>query len=372
MAKGALIPAPALFEQRRQIELHHDEAHEHQRRADVALDAEPLVQEKERKDRRKDRLEREDQARVARGGELLLDALNDEADAGAENAEKQRRRPDHRCGREPRRLQQQRKREHHNADDDQLAHTEGDGVDLLPGDSLLCQHQIDGVKRRHQQADDVAQRRLERFVQRQQRDADKAQQQREGKLLPRPFAVKQKFKKRREEHGHRADEARVRDRGIQHAVGRADIDHHERKPDEQAVFERFAAGVRDALAEGDAEHEKRRQKAEGVERERLHIAQADRRQAVGNAPKSGGEHQHHIRFSLSLHRVSLQITGTGAGSARGRQYDISIFLAAAQAPRSRKKRSPKDSVFSYPIIFSAALPCRNASRAFPRPRRRWA
>ena len=58
----------------------------HTRKARVA------EQEEGEEDGGEDRLEREDQPRVARGGELLLNALDDEADARAENAEEQRRR----------------------------------------------------------------------------------------------------------------------------------------------------------------------------------------------------------------------------------------------------------------------------------------
>lgn len=95
-------------------------------------------------------------ARVARRGKLLLDALDDEADARAKHAEEQRRRPDLGRAGQARRLKKEGQPEHHHARHRRLQHAEGDGVDLRLRDRLLRHHQIRGVKGRHEQADDIA------------------------------------------------------------------------------------------------------------------------------------------------------------------------------------------------------------------------
>ena len=64
MANGSLIRFFRLFVKKRELDLHHDKAHEHQRRANIALDAEPLAEQEKREDRREDRLERENETRA--------------------------------------------------------------------------------------------------------------------------------------------------------------------------------------------------------------------------------------------------------------------------------------------------------------------
>ena len=56
-----------------------------------------------------------------------------------------------------------------------------------------------------------------------------------------------------------------------------------------------------------SQHDKSRQKAEGVERQRLHIPQADRRQAVRNAPKARRQQQHETCPALMFHWFSLSL-----------------------------------------------------------------
>ena len=59
--------------------------------------------------------------------------------------------------------------QHHHADDGKVAHAERQRVDLFIRHGLFRDHQVDGVKHRCEQADDIAERGLERLVQRHQR-----------------------------------------------------------------------------------------------------------------------------------------------------------------------------------------------------------
>ena len=65
--------------------------------------------------------------------------------------------------------------------------------------------------------------------------------------------------------------------------------------------------MEDIFAKHESQHNKRRQKTEGVERQRLHIPQADRRQAVGNAPEARRQQQHEICPALMFHWFSLSL-----------------------------------------------------------------
>ena len=64
--------------------------------------------------------------------------------------------------------------QHHHADDGEVAYAERQRVDLFIRHGLFCDHQVDGVENCRKQADDIAERRLERFVQRHQRQTDEA------------------------------------------------------------------------------------------------------------------------------------------------------------------------------------------------------
>ena len=68
-----------------------------------------------------------------------------------------------------RRLQKYGEHQHHHADDGKVAHAERQRVDLFIRHGLFRDHQVDGVKHRCEQADDIAERGLERLVQRHQR-----------------------------------------------------------------------------------------------------------------------------------------------------------------------------------------------------------
>lgn len=307
VARAVLRRFFILFQQSRHIQLHDEQAHEHQRRAEIAAHRQALAEQEIGEHGGEYRLEREDQARVARRGKLLLDALDDEADARAKHAEEQRRRPDLGRAGQARRLKKEGQPEHHHARHRRLQHAEGDGVDLRLRDRLLRHHQVHGVEGRHEQADDIARRGTQRLVERQERHACHAHRQGKAELAVRSLSVNDELKEWGKENGHRADEARVGYAGIQNAVGRAEVDRHERQPDENAVPPCFAARAEHPLVKHRAEHGEGREKAEGVERHRLHIAQANGDQAVGNAPKAGRQHQHHVGFSLTVHTHSSDL-----------------------------------------------------------------
>ena len=284
MAAGILLRLfcflPALFEQRAHVDLHQHKARKHQRRAEIAPGADALAEQEEREDRREHRLEREDKARAARCGVPLKDALDHKADARAHDAEEQRRRPDLCRAGQRGRFQKDRQHRDHHADDGEVTHAERQRIDPLIGNGPLGDHQVDRVEYRRKEADHIAEGGLERFVQRHQRKADKAQQHRNAKLLFRLFAVDDELQNRRRHHGKRADESRVGNGRIEHAVGKARIHDDERQSDQNAVLHGHEAHAAQILAENKAKHQKGRDKAEGIERQRLHILQANRRQAI--------------------------------------------------------------------------------------------
>ena len=90
VARAVLRRVFILFQQSRHIQLHDEQAHKHQRRAEIAAHRQALAEQEIGEHGGEYRLERKDQARVARRGELLLNALDDEADARAKHAEEQR------------------------------------------------------------------------------------------------------------------------------------------------------------------------------------------------------------------------------------------------------------------------------------------
>ena len=57
----------------------------------------------------------------------------------------------------------------YHADDGEVAYAERQRVDLFIRHGLFCDHQVDGVENCRKQADDIAERGLERLVQRHQR-----------------------------------------------------------------------------------------------------------------------------------------------------------------------------------------------------------
>ena len=81
-------------------------------------------------------------------------------------------------------------------------------------------------------------------------------------------------------HGKRADEARVGNGGIKHTVGKARIHDDKRQSDHDTVLHGHAAHTAQILVENKAQHQKGYDKAKRIERQRLHIPQADRRQAI--------------------------------------------------------------------------------------------
>ncbi len=104
-----------------------------------------------------------------------------------------------------------------------------------------------------------------------------------------------------------------------------------------------------------SQHDKRRQKAEGVERQRLHIPQTDRRQAVGNAPKARRQQQHEnlpcadvpLVF-LSLLKISL-LSFVKRGALR-RPFDQLILSCLLGFRKWHEKRKCKN-IDAHALLF---------------------
>ena len=105
------------------VALHDEQAQQHQRRADIAPQRQDLAGHDKGHHGGKYRLQGKDQAHMAGGGILLLDRLNDEGNAGAYHAQKQRRRPGFAGGRQMDGFpQHQSQGQGHGAHHCQLAH----------------------------------------------------------------------------------------------------------------------------------------------------------------------------------------------------------------------------------------------------------
>ena len=99
-------------------------------------------------------------------------------------------------------------------------------------------------------------------------------------FLFRLFAVDDELQNWRRHHGKRADEACIGNGRIHYAVGKARIHDDERQSDQNAVLYGHEAYAAQILSKNKAQHQKGRDKAEGIERQRLHIPQANRREAI--------------------------------------------------------------------------------------------
>ena len=210
----------------------------------------------------------------------LKDALDHQADARALDAEEQRRRPDLCRAGQGGRFQKDRQHRDYHADDGEVAHAERQRINPLIGNGPLGDHPVDRVKHRRKETDHITEGRLERFAQRHQSKADKAQHHRNAKLLLRLFAVDDELQNRRRHHGKRADETCIGNGRIHHTVGKARIHDDERQSNQNAVLYGHAAYAAQILSKNKAQHQKGRDKAERIERQRLHIPQANRRQAI--------------------------------------------------------------------------------------------